>query len=37
MCDYFGSRVLIDEAILKNYIKDQKEELLKWLRPPLQI
>jgi len=22
MCDYFGSRVLIDEAVLKNYIKD---------------
>jgi hypothetical protein len=22
MSDYFGSRVLIDEAVLKNYIKD---------------
>ena len=37
MRDYFGSRVLVDEAVLKNYIKDQKDDLLLWLRPPAQI
>ena len=37
MSDYFGSRVLIDEAVLKNYIKDQKDDIFVWLRPPIKI
>ena len=36
MADYFASRILIDEAVLKNYIKEQKEELLEWLKRPAE-
>jgi len=31
---YFASRVLIDEAIIKNYIKANKAKILRWIRQP---
>ena len=34
---FFASRVLIDEAIIKNYIKANKSRILKWIREPHQL
>ena len=33
---FFASRVLIDEAITKNYIKAHKAQILRWIREPYQ-
>ena len=32
--DFFSSRVLVDEAQMKNYIKNYKDKLLKWIKEP---
>jgi len=32
--DYFSSRVLVDEAQMKNYIKNNKDQMLKWIKEP---
>lgn len=34
---YFASRVLIDEAIIKNYIKAHKSTILRWIREPHRL
>ena len=31
---YFSARVLVDEAMTKNYIKSNKSKILKWIREP---
>lgn len=32
---YFSSRVLADEAQMKNYVKSNKDQLLQWIREPV--
>ena len=31
---YFSARVLVDEAMMKNYIKSNKSRILRWIREP---
>jgi len=34
---FFASRVVIDDAIIRNYIKANKAQILKWIREPHQL
>lgn len=36
MADYFASRILMDEGVIKSYIKEQRSEMLEWLKRPLK-
>ena len=33
---YFASRVLVDEALMKNYSRFNKDQIMKWIRKPQQ-
>ena len=37
MSDYFASRALIDDANIRNYIKGNRAQLVRWLRLPLHV